>query len=242
MNFNKSSLYFSLNTSNQNKNETVTILQIQHKTTIGKYLGIHNIVLWKDAMNGSELCRRVKQKLAGWKANTLSKIGRLTLIQANLTCMPNHRMSYFKCPHKIISQLNKDCGHFFWGNTKNWNPVNWKNVCRPKQAGDLGIKNIEHFNRVCLAKLGWKVLFDKENWWANIVRRKNLRTDSFMETKAKQNHSTSWKGILGVKDIISKGMRWVVGDGKDILFWTQKYVFPHPLFHLTPENQLQHVE
>ena len=169
-------------------------------------------------MNGSELIRWVKQKLAGWKANALSKAGRLTVIQSNLTSTPNHIMSYFTCPHKLTSQLNKDCRQFFWDNAHKCNLVSWRNVCRPKHAGGLGIRNIEHFNRACLAKLGWKVLFDKDNWWANIVRRKYLRSDSFMETRTKQNHSTAWKCILGSRDIILKSMRWVVGDGRDILF------------------------
>ena len=44
INFNKSSLYFSANTNSQVKKEIVNILQIQHKSTIDKYLGIHNIV------------------------------------------------------------------------------------------------------------------------------------------------------------------------------------------------------
>ena len=38
INFHKSSLYFSNNTHNQSRNDIVNILQIQHKTTIGKYL------------------------------------------------------------------------------------------------------------------------------------------------------------------------------------------------------------
>lgn len=44
VNFHKSSLYFSNNTMTQVRNDIVQILQIQHKTTIEKYLGIHNIV------------------------------------------------------------------------------------------------------------------------------------------------------------------------------------------------------
>lgn len=30
----------------------------------------------------------------------------------------------------------------------------------------------------------------------------------------------AWKGILGGRSIILKGMRWVVGNGGNILFWT----------------------
>lgn len=44
VNFHKSYIYFSSNTSNQDKIVIVNILNIQHKITIAKYLGIHNIV------------------------------------------------------------------------------------------------------------------------------------------------------------------------------------------------------
>lgn len=81
------------------------------------------------------------------------------------------------------------------------------------------------------------MFFDNDNWWANIVRGKYHRHDTFLETKAKQNHSLAWKDSLGSRDIISKGMSWLVSDGKDIMFWTHNWVFPHPLFHLILENQ-----
>ena len=38
INFSKSSLYFSSSTTNSLKSNIITTLQIQHKTTIGKYL------------------------------------------------------------------------------------------------------------------------------------------------------------------------------------------------------------
>lgn len=44
INVHKSSLHFSSNTTNQLRSEIVNILQIQHKTTIGKYLGNCNMV------------------------------------------------------------------------------------------------------------------------------------------------------------------------------------------------------
>lgn len=100
VNFHKSSLYFSQNTSSQLRNDMVQVLQIQHKTTIGKYLGIHSIVFLKNPINENELIKRVKQKLSGWKANTLSKAGRITLIKSNLSGMPNHVMFCFKCPSR----------------------------------------------------------------------------------------------------------------------------------------------
>lgn len=51
INFHKSTIYFSLKVQSHVKNNISTVLQIQHRTTIGKYLGIHNIIFWKDPQN-----------------------------------------------------------------------------------------------------------------------------------------------------------------------------------------------
>lgn len=107
INYHKSSLYFSSKVSSQTKDDIVGILHIQHKSTIGKYLGMHNIIFWKDHVNAKELLLRISNKLSGWKSNTLSRADRLTLIKSNLSGMPNHVMASFKCPSKITNALDR---------------------------------------------------------------------------------------------------------------------------------------
>lgn len=68
----ESSLYFSSNATNNLRNDIVHIMQIQHKTTIDKFLRIHNINFWNDPINAKKLILKIKLKLAGWKVNTLS--------------------------------------------------------------------------------------------------------------------------------------------------------------------------
>lgn len=115
INFNKSSLYFSNNTPTNLRNDLVNILQIQHKTTIGKYLGVHNIICWKDPINANEqLILRIQNKLAGWKANSLSRARRLTLIKSSLAGMPNHILACFKCPTKITKTIDRESRKFLW--------------------------------------------------------------------------------------------------------------------------------
>lgn len=151
INFSKSSLYFSENTTNPLRNEVVAITQIQHKTTIGKYLGINNIIFWKDSCNTMV---KIKGKLAGWKVNTLPRVGRVTLLKSNLSGMPNHLMSCFKCPDKLTKMLDKENMKFLWGKDSKMNPIAWDKVCQLKSDGGLGIGRSEVFNNACLAKLG----------------------------------------------------------------------------------------
>ena len=55
----------------------------------------------------------------------------------------------------------------------------WKKVCTLKNQGGLGVKRIDHFKNACLAKVGWNVLTNKENWWAEIVKSKYLHSPIF---------------------------------------------------------------
>ncbi|KAL6587873.1 hypothetical protein OROMI_000851 [Orobanche minor] len=58
---------------------------IPHKATIGQYLGINNMVCWKDHMNSQDIILKTQKKLAGWKTNSISRGGRLALLKANLS-------------------------------------------------------------------------------------------------------------------------------------------------------------
>ena len=68
------------------------------------------------------------------------------------------------------------------------------------------------------------------------MRRKYLRKNSFFQVKKKQNNSTAWNGILDARDLITKGMRWILGNGKNIMFWTFNWVFDNPLINLIPDG------
>ncbi|CAL2229189.1 unnamed protein product [Prunus armeniaca] len=83
INLHKSTVFFSANVHNRAIITLSNLLQIQHKTTLGRYLGIHNIVSWKDPDNTKLMIKRIRNKFAGWKAQTLSRAGRLTLIKAS---------------------------------------------------------------------------------------------------------------------------------------------------------------
>ncbi|XP_062021441.1 uncharacterized protein LOC133738016 [Rosa rugosa] len=139
INSDKSSVYFSSNLNASTKLHIANILGIQHRTTIGKYLGVHNIIFWKDPLNAKELLVRISKKLSGWKSSTLSRAGRLTLLKSSASVVPIHVLSCFKCPHFVLKSIEKEMRNFFWGSSGS-PPVAWEQVCLPKSKGGLGIR------------------------------------------------------------------------------------------------------
>lgn len=73
-------------------------------------------------------------------------------------------------------------------------------------------------DNACLAKLGWKVLIEEQNWWVQIVKNKYLKKEEFLSNKVRHNYSCVWKGILKTRDVIKMGLRWVWGNGEKYSF------------------------
>ncbi|KAI5312444.1 hypothetical protein L3X38_041617 [Prunus dulcis] len=168
INFHKSTIYFSLKVQSHVKNNISTVLQIQHRTTIGKYLV---------SPSGDQRDEQVLQE-------------------------------------------------FLFG--QGWSPVAWKEVCMPKDLGGVGVRMANHFNLAALAKLGWKCITDHSNWWVKVVSQKYLRYEMFFSIQKESNHSVAWKSILDARQVLCKGLRWVVGNGGSIPFWTSHWVLSFP--------------
>lgn len=99
------------------------------------------------------------------------------------------------------------------------------------------MRSASQFNKADLAKLGWIYLTDNSNWWAQIIRLKYLQKENFLALKKKSSRSSAWQAILDARSVLNVGIRWIVGNGKSIPFWTAHWVFPFPLLDLIPMTQ-----
>ena len=71
------------------------------------------------------MLERVKQKLAGWKANLLSLAGRVVLIQASTSTIPAYIMQSTALPKKLLDNIDRVNRKFLWGSTKEAKKVHW---------------------------------------------------------------------------------------------------------------------
>ena len=101
----------------------------------------------------------MKSKLAGWKANLLSMVGRAVLIQASSSAILAYVMQSNLLPNKVLEGIDRVNRNFLWGSAENkrklhW--VGWKKVTRLKEEGGLGLQTAKGRNRALLAKLNWR--------------------------------------------------------------------------------------
>lgn len=88
----KSSVFFSPNVDPDQRDLFSNMLGFNSTDNLGKYLGFPLKHAGVRKHDFDFVLDRVKKKLAGWKANLLSMAGRLVLIQAASSTIPNYVM------------------------------------------------------------------------------------------------------------------------------------------------------
>ncbi|XP_030478036.1 uncharacterized mitochondrial protein AtMg00310-like [Cannabis sativa] len=120
---------------------------------------------------------------------------------------------------------------FWWGSSDSKHKIHWgkwHKLCKPKEKGGMGFKNLEKFNQSLLAKQGWKILHNPHSMLARVLKACYFTNSSFLEAKIGGVGSFVWRSILWGRKIIEKGTRWRVLSGKDIRINEDKWL-PRPL-------------
>ncbi|XP_058746451.1 uncharacterized protein LOC131619364 [Vicia villosa] len=124
--------------------------------------------VWKDVVSN------IKSRLSMWKGRNISIGGRVTLIGSVLNAILIYTLSFFKAPSKIIQEIRGLLSNFLWNGNVNkrcihW--VKWENVCKPKEKGGLGIRD------VVLASCVEVLNRDDSSWWRDIILNASKEED-----------------------------------------------------------------
>ena len=129
------------------------------------YLGIKVGANMNRISNWDPVVNTFKKRLSKWKANTLSIVGRLTLIKSVLDSLPTYYFSLFKAPMKVINILERLMRRFLWGGSdevKKISWVAWDTVTKDIGDGGLGIAKLELNNNALIGKWFWRFLNDQQ--------------------------------------------------------------------------------
>jgi len=158
INMDKSSVFFSSNTSPQIRDLIKALLGVSEVVRFESYLGLPTLVGWKKYHTFSFLKDRVWKKLQGWKGQTLSRAGKEILIKAVVQSIPTYTMGVFQLPVKLCEELQALCARFWWGQIGTERKIHWlswNKLTRPKLEGGMGLKDLRQFNLAMLEKQGW---------------------------------------------------------------------------------------
>lgn len=118
---------------------------------------------------------KIKSRLASWNSLHLSLGGTITLLKSVLFALPIYYISFFKMPVGIINEMESLFKRFLWGGSEEARKINWvawAKICKDKEKGGLGIKNLKTFNTALLGKWLWRVKTESQSLWARILREK----------------------------------------------------------------------
>ncbi|GKV28743.1 hypothetical protein SLEP1_g37755 [Rubroshorea leprosula] len=197
-----------------------------------KYLGIpiggnhKRVAMWKPMVDS------FRKKLSTWKGRYLSLGGRITLINSVLSSLPVFLMSIYLIPKGILYSIDKIRRSFLWGGggeERKIKWVSWDKVCKKKEEGGLGVRELRKFNLALLGKWWGRLAENREGLWKRVIIGKyGERGGHWMDwIKEKEGLGSSWwRDVCCIDKLdrervgwLSEGFRLKLGDGKRVSFW-----------------------
>lgn len=134
---------------------------------------------------------------------------------------------YAKIPEAICRDIDRACARFWWGDTNlksKMHLAQWKSLCKPKDRGGLGFRQLVSFNKVLLTKQVWRILHNPDALMSRVLKARYFWNQTVMEAKAGSNPSYIWRSICWSRSIMHRGLRWKVNDGNDINIGMDSFV------------------
>ncbi|KAH9663932.1 reverse transcriptase domain-containing protein [Citrus sinensis] len=198
-NYEKSSMFFSSNTSSSHMEEIKGIFALNVVSKHEKYLGLPSMVGRKKTSFFNNIKLRLLTKLSSWESKFFSNGGKEVLIKAVAQAVPAYAMSVFKIPHSFCDDIEKAIARFWWGSSEtkrsiHW--IRWERLCHAKIRGGLGFRDFSSFNQALIAKQGWRILQHPDSLMAKILKAKYFKHSGFMDAKLGSHPSFVWRSIL----------------------------------------------
>lgn len=234
VNTHKSQLFVSANVQKSLAMALCNISGIPLTEDLGRYLGVSFI---HDRVTNdlyTSVVERVAARLYGWKMKYLTLAGRQVLTQSVLSAIPLYSMQSTLIPKGICNTIKKMIRKFLWGSNgkkHGCHLVKWDTILLPKENGGLGLRSLHHMNLAFLAKIGWRMMTEKESLWVRVLNLKYVRTEvDVVNFKAKNVASNVWHGIFKAFPVIGASLRKLVLSGTRTCFWSDVWLIDHPLY------------
>jgi hypothetical protein len=115
----------------------------------------------------------LQRRVHSWQNRFVSLGRRVILINSVLAAIPVYYLSFMKMSVKVLRKIVSIQRKFLWGGSSNkskiaW--VKWVDVCRSKEDGGLGIRNIRLVNIALLTKWRWRLLTSQDSLWITVLK------------------------------------------------------------------------
>nr|CAD1841683.1 unnamed protein product [Ananas comosus var. bracteatus] len=174
------------------------------------------------------LIENIDKRLAGWKCASLSRGGRLILLNSVLSSLPTYFCSVFALPSWVINEIDKIRRGFFWKGKNKTNGfhclASWNQVCRPLNVGGVGIRKLQVANSALLMKSLWKYYTSPSLPWVTLLKQKHYkRRPAAIAKSAPKGCCPIWRGIFKMQAPFLISIDFILHDGIETPFWIGRW-------------------
>ena len=96
----------------------------------------------------------------------------------------------------------------------------------------MGFCDLQVFNFSLLGKKGWNFSHNPNTLVARLLKVKYFPNGSYLSSSLGSNPSFVWRSVWSAKEVVNRGIRWRVRDGKSIYVWMDAWVRDLPGFRV----------
>ncbi|KAK9950635.1 hypothetical protein M0R45_006113 [Rubus argutus] len=230
INFQKSALSFGPGVRNEDKSMVQRILEVPIVPFHERYLGLPTMT----GKNKKQMFKRIQERLdvhlSGWQSKFLSKAGKVALVKAVAQAIPTYAMSVFRLPKGVCKAFQSKVARFWWGKgdgRKGVHRCKWELLCKPKNEGGLGFRDLETLNQAILAKMVWRIALAPTSLVHQVLKGKYFPNASWAEASLGASHSLIWSSLIWGRELLQKGIRWRIQNGNEVHIWGDRWL-PRP--------------
>ncbi|KAA3484080.1 reverse transcriptase [Gossypium australe] len=127
----------------------------------------------------------------------------------------------------LLSEAEGFMNTFWWTNNKSSKGIHWSGwepLCKPKDAGGMGFKDLVLFNKALLAKQVWRILTQRKCLLAKVLKARYYPHSNILAAKIGSYPSFTWRSICSAREFIENGLLWRVGNGSGINIWNDPWL------------------
>ncbi|KAK3222712.1 hypothetical protein Dsin_009737 [Dipteronia sinensis] len=104
----------------------------------------------------------------------------------------------------------------------------WTKLCKGKDIGGIGFRNLSLFNHALLAKQAWRLIQHHNSLTARVIKGRYYPTRTFMDASESVDGSVIRRSICWGRNLIESRSRWRIGTGTSVSIYEDIWL-PRPV-------------